>query len=120
MGGRHKGAGFQGFDLTCGPSTLELMKRELRKYHWEMEPAYLGREDVKMFIAWGFLNKLEVEKVDDDELEGYLSHLEKTHGVCFGLGETCLQPCRVSTDVMNLRHKSLTFYIVSSAVVHAR
>lgn len=86
----------------------------------EAEAAQLGRGDVKVFLAWGFLNKATVDDADTEELEEYMSEIENICGLGFATSDTGLLPCRVSVDIMNLRHKSLTFYLVSTRDINFR
>jgi hypothetical protein len=93
-------------------ATVPNVEQWLSIWFKEEDPTSLRSEDVKLFLAWGFLNKDKIEAVDIEELDEYLSFLEKTIGRKFVPGSNNLQPCRVSTDVMGLQHKSLLCYAV--------
>ena len=73
----------------------------------------LCREEVKDFLAWGFLYKTRATEVDDQELEEYLNKTEAIIGQRFLPGRGPFRPSQVSTDALHFQHKPLFFYIVS-------
>jgi hypothetical protein len=76
------------------------------------DPNKLHREDVKDFLAWGFMYKSEVDAADHEELEEYLLETEAILGRKLALGRGPCKPSRASTDPIHFQHKGLLFYIV--------
>lgn len=73
----------------------------------------IHRDDLKDFLAWGFLYQTEASPADDSELEAYVRQIEKTLGRTFPSGRGLCRPFQVSTDALRLQHKPLLFYLVS-------
>lgn len=73
----------------------------------------IRRQDLKDFLAWGFLYKTTASPADDDELEEYVRRTEKSLGRTFPPGRGPNRPSQVSTDALRLQHKPLLFYVVS-------
>jgi hypothetical protein len=93
-------------------STVPNVEQWLSIWFKETDFASLRTDDVKLFLAWGFLNKTCIEQCDFEELDEYVGFLERLMGRRLEPGGSPLQPCRVSTDMMGLQHKSLLCYAV--------
>jgi hypothetical protein len=78
----------------------------------KIDPALLRRGDIKLLLAWGFLNKSQVVGEDEEELAEYIAIIEKKIKRKFSPGRTGITPCRVSIDILCLQHKSLLYYMV--------
>ena len=72
----------------------------------------IHREDLKDFLAWGFLYQTEASAGDDDELESYIRQVEDRLGMTFPPGRGLCRASQVSTDPLRFRHKPLFFYLV--------
>ncbi len=73
----------------------------------------IGRDNVKEWLSWGYLNKGFLEAKDNDELEEYVTESEKTLGRKFEPGRKLTMPMRPTLDPVNISHKPLLYYIVS-------
>ena len=73
----------------------------------------IRRENVKELFAWIFFHETAASPTDDEELEEYLSLLEKKLETPLQSGRGSLEPMRVTTDALNVQHRSLLYYIVS-------
>jgi len=71
----------------------------------------IKRENVKDWLAWGFLNKYSATKADDEELEEYVTATEKVYGKEFDPGRGPHQPLRPTIDPINIQHRPLSYYI---------
>lgn len=99
------------------------MEKFTRVWFKEEELSDLRREDVKDFLAWRFLYRLEVTADDDEELEEYLNEIESILGSKFVAGRGPCKPSRVSTDPIAFQHKGFLFYSVRTSslfYIHAR
>jgi pimeloyl-ACP methyl ester carboxylesterase len=75
----------------------------------------IGREDVKEWICWAFMNKGNWDSDEDTELDQYVNNLEKlfADGLKFKEGHgTGVKTLRFSLDPVNLTHKPLLFYVL--------
>lgn len=75
----------------------------------------IHREDLKDFLAWGFLYQTKASVADDAELEDYVRQIEEALGRAFPPGRGLCRPSQVSTDGLRLQHRPLLFYVVSNA-----
>lgn len=75
----------------------------------------IHRDDLKDFLAWGFLYQTKALVDDDDELEAYVRRTEEALRRTFPPGRGRRRPSQVSTDALRLQHKPLLFYVVSDA-----
>jgi len=73
----------------------------------------VGRDGVKLFLAWGFLNKGTVDAENEEELQEYLREMEEIIGPDFRFGNGKAQPLRLTFDPIDLLHRSLWWYLVS-------
>jgi pimeloyl-ACP methyl ester carboxylesterase len=75
----------------------------------------IGRENVKEWICWGFMDRSTWEPDEDEELEEYVDTLENLlpDGMKFRQGKTPgIKALRFSLDPVNISHKPLLFYIL--------
>jgi len=79
---------------------------------------HIHRDDLKDFLAWGFLYQTKASPVDDHELEAYVRQIEETLGRTFPSGRGLCRAFQVSTDALQVQHKPLLFYVVSQANAH--
>lgn len=75
----------------------------------------MGRENVKEFIRWAFLNTDVIDYDHEDEVESYLKQLETKLGTEFPQGKTNVKCLRLTLDKVNALHRSLTWYMVCIA-----
>lgn len=73
----------------------------------------IGRENLKEFFRWAFLNKDEADPADDAEMESYVQKTEEKTGIQFQPGRTSVKCLRLTLDKVNALHRSLTWYMVS-------
>ncbi|KAK3078471.1 hypothetical protein LTS18_007430, partial [Coniosporium uncinatum] len=71
----------------------------------------VGRDGVKLFLAWGFLNKGTVDAENEEELQEYLREMEEIIGPDFRFGNGKAQPLRLTFDPIDLLHRSLWWYL---------
>jgi pimeloyl-ACP methyl ester carboxylesterase len=75
----------------------------------------IGRENVKEWICWAFMDQGTWGPDEDEELEGYVDALENLFpdGMKFRPGRTPgIKTLRFSLDPVNISHKPLLFYIL--------
>ncbi|KAK4972547.1 hypothetical protein LTR66_005984 [Elasticomyces elasticus] len=73
-------------------------------------PNEIRRENVKLFLAWAFMDKETVDDVDEEELEEYMQGVEKVLGRALPSGKGTAVPLRVSLDPVDMLHRSLLWY----------
>ena len=73
----------------------------------------IGRDNVKEWICWGFLNKDSWDADDEEELEEYVSESERLLGRRFEPGRKAAIPMRPNLNHINMLHRPLLYYIVS-------
>ena len=71
----------------------------------------IKRENVKDWLAWGFLNKYSYSQADEGELEGYLSITETALGKKFDEGRGPHGSLRPTFDPISIQHRPLSYYI---------
>ena len=75
----------------------------------------IGRENVKEWICWAFMDKATWGTNDEEELEEHISVLENLFpaGMKFRLGKgPGIQTLRFTLDPVNVTHKPLLFYVL--------
>ena len=77
----------------------------------------IGRDNVKDWLAWGFLNKATWEAIDDDELEEYIVESEILLGRKFLLGRKAAMPMKPILDPVQISHRPLLYYLVSDRII---
>jgi pimeloyl-ACP methyl ester carboxylesterase len=89
--------------------------RYVSLWHRGAPIASIGRENVKEWICWGFLDRDIGGPDEDEELEEYVDALEKLlpNGMKFKDGKAAgIQTLRFSLDPVNISHKPLLFYVI--------
>jgi hypothetical protein len=96
-------------------STITDPVRYVSLWHRGAPIETIGRENVKEWICWAFLDIGTAGPDEDEELEEYVDALEHLlpDGLRFFPGKTpSVQTLRFSLDPVNLSHKPLLFYIL--------
>lgn len=74
----------------------------------------IKRDNVKEFFLWAFFNRGGPPGDDDEELEEYISAAEKLMGIQLEPGRGKARALRLTLDRVDMLHRSLTWYSVSS------
>ncbi|PFH55607.1 hypothetical protein XA68_17954 [Ophiocordyceps unilateralis] len=85
--------------------------RYLRKWFRDAPAAEIKRENVKDFFRWAFLNTGDPDPTFDDELDDYISELEKQLGRRLEPGRGNAKCLRLTLDKVEMLHRSLTWYL---------
>lgn len=72
----------------------------------------IGREQLKEFLDWVFF-EARAARVHEDELEDYVSEIEKLTGRQFGEGSAIAKALRLTLDPIEMECRSLLWYLVS-------
>lgn len=88
--------------------------RYLKKWFLDAPAAEIKRENLKDFFRWAFLNTADPDPAYDQELEDYVDETEKLLGRKLETGRGKAKCLRVSLDDVDMLHRSLTWYFVSS------
>jgi hypothetical protein len=75
----------------------------------------LKREDVREWLAWGFFNQGKSSNCDEDELEDYVQGIEEALGEPISPGHGNHKAMRPTIDPINIQHRPLLYYLVSTA-----
>ena len=89
--------------------------RYISLWHRGTATEEIGRENVKEWICWAFLNKIKWSASEDAELEEYVDMLEQLFpdSLKFQSGYAPnVNTLRFSLDPVNLTHKPLLFYVL--------
>jgi hypothetical protein len=80
-----------------------------------------GRENVKEFFAWSFMNKPYEHASEDElaELETYVDQLEEQLGVDLPPGRGSSQSLRGTLDSVPMQHRPLIWYLVRCSTCKA-
>lgn len=73
----------------------------------------LRREDIKDFLSCNLWNAPNRSPEDDEELEQYLEHTEEVLDWKFPPGRSKHESMKVMFEPLNVRHRPLTWYMVS-------
>lgn len=73
----------------------------------------IGRENVKQFFCWSFLNKSNYGLLDDAELEDYANQLESRLGRELPPGKGPAYPLKMTLDPVHILPRPLIWYLVS-------
>ena len=76
----------------------------------------IKRENVKEFFCWALLNKGAWGPEDEEELEQYADSIGELLGRTLEPGRGPAKPLRLTLDKVNMMHRSLIWYCVSSSV----
>ncbi|KAH6665385.1 hypothetical protein B0J14DRAFT_606027 [Halenospora varia] len=96
-------------------STITDPARYVSLWHRGAPIETIGRENVKEWISWAFLDKGTAGPSEEEELEEYVNLLESIlpNDLKFLPGKTPgVQTLRLSLDPVNVSHKPLLFYIL--------
>ena len=96
-------------------STITDPVRYVSLWHRGAPIEIIGRDNVKEWICWAFLDIGAAGPDEDEELEEYVDALESLlpNGSKFLPGKTpSVQTLRFSLDPVNLSHKPLLFYVL--------
>lgn len=74
----------------------------------------IGRDNVKEWICWGYLNKESWDADDDEELEEYITESERLLGKKFEPGRKAATAMRPTLDPVKILHRPLLYYLVST------
>ena len=88
----------------------------LAKWFLDAPTAEIKRENVKDFFRWAFLNTADSDPAYDMELEEYVGDMEKMLGRKLEPGRGRAKCLRLSIDKVDMLHRSLIWYFVSSYV----
>jgi hypothetical protein len=91
----------------------------LRKWFRNAPLSEIKRDNVKDFFRWAFLNTGDHDLTYDEELEEYTQEIEKLLGKKLEPGRGNAKCLRLTLDKVEMLHRSLTWYIVSSSQVYA-
>jgi hypothetical protein len=97
----------------CHENVLD-PERYLSKWFMDASPSEIKRENIKDFLRWAFLNAGESDPRDYEELEEYITVLEEKLGRKFEDGRGKAKCLRLTLDEVDMLHRSLTWYLVSS------
>lgn len=87
----------------------------LKKWCLGAPPEEIKRENVKDFFLWAFFNRSGPPGDDDEELEEYIAATEKHLGRKIEPGKGDAQCLRLTLDKVDMLHRSLLWYSVSSS-----
>ena len=89
-------------------------ERYLRKWFRDAPTSEIKRENVKDFFRWAFLNNGVPNIIEDEELEEYIRDLEELLNRRIEPGRGSAKCFRLTLDEVDMLHRSLTWYLVSS------
>jgi hypothetical protein len=92
-------------------------ERYLSKWFLDAPASEIKRENVKDFLCWAFLNKGEYDLAEEAELEEYVASFEKLLQRNLEEGRGDAKPLRLTLDDVDMLHRSLTWYLVSPAML---
>jgi hypothetical protein len=74
----------------------------------------LRRGDIEECLAWAFFNEDEVSSCDKNEVDDYVTKIEIRLGRQFPYGRSTHKGMRPTIDPINMQHRGLLYYLVSS------
>jgi hypothetical protein len=77
----------------------------------------LKRHDVREWLAWAFFNQGQSGDCNIQELEEYVTKVEVALERPLPPGQGLLKAMRPTIDPINMQHRSLLYYLVSSAAI---
>lgn len=89
-------------------------ERYLKKWFQDAPVSEIKWENVKEFFRWAFLNTGDVDPAHDEELEEYVGEMENLLGRKLEAGRGDVKCLRLTLDKVEMLHRSLTWYLVSS------
>jgi len=87
----------------------------LSKWFKGAPPSEIKRDNLKEFFCWAFLNKEAYGILDDEELEEYVDKMELRLGRKLEPGRGNAKCLRLTTDRVDMFHRSLLWYMVSTS-----
>lgn len=90
----------------------ENVERHVRFWFKGAEFGAIGREEMKRWLDWALFEGRSTE-ADKQEIEGYVQKLEGMLGKKFMEGEGTAVPLRLTLDPIEMRYRSLVWYVVS-------
>jgi hypothetical protein len=75
----------------------------------------IGREDVKAYFAWAFFDCDWVQGEDEEEIEEYVREMESMLRRNFPPGQGIAKSLRLTLGPVEILHRSLLWYLVTSA-----
>lgn len=94
--------------------TLKDPEKYLPRWFRNAPLSEIRRQNLKDFYAWAFLNKGDYGLLDDEELEEYVDEFETILGRKLDPGRGTAVPLRLTIDKVNMQHRPLLWYAVSS------
>lgn len=91
------------------------IEQYIRKWHGNAQLCDIRRDNVKDWLMWALFDKQGNPGEHDAELEEYITDAEERAGVMIKRGYGDSKPMRPSFDPVDIRHRSLLFYLVSTA-----
>ena len=91
----------------------------LRKWFNWAPMTDIKRDNVKEFFCWALLNKDTWGPDDEEELDQYADCIGELLGGALKPGRGPAKPLRLTLDKVNMMHRSLIWYCVSSSVESA-
>lgn len=85
----------------------------LTKWFKDAKLSDIKKENLKQYLAWAFLSKNTWTAEDDQELDDYVSKVEKKLERPLDAGLGSAQPLRLTMDKAKMLHRSLIWYLVS-------
>lgn len=76
----------------------------------------IKKGDLQLWLAWGLWNHYSINRLDLDELDGYVAEVEKKLGRKLEEGVGGHQPVRISIDKVNIQHRPLIWYMIVGVV----
>ncbi|OCK76942.1 hypothetical protein K432DRAFT_445684 [Lepidopterella palustris CBS 459.81] len=92
-------------------STITNPEGYLRKWFLGSESAEIKRENVKEFFRWAFLNSVEFDSADDEELEEYVRDIEDLLGRKIEPGRGRAKCLRLTIDKADMMQRSFSWYM---------
>lgn len=94
-------------------ATTNDFEKYISDWFFKAPTSAMGRENIKEFIRWAFLNTDILDHEHDEEVESYLKQVEEKLGTRFPPGRTDVKCLRLTIDKVDALHRSLTWYMVS-------
>ncbi|KAE9582193.1 hypothetical protein CGMCC3_g1922 [Colletotrichum fructicola] len=88
------------------------VEQYIRKWHCNAQLGDIRRENVKDWLMWALFDKQGSPGEHDAELEEYIEDAEERAGVTIKKGYGDSTPMRLSFDPIDIRHRSLLFYLI--------
>lgn len=93
-------------------STISDPEKYIRGWFLGAKIEDIKRENMKEFLSWAFFNAELTEKIEGDEMEGYLRESETFLGREIPPGKSSAKSLRLTLDKVDFLHRSLFWYLV--------